>query len=45
MIAGRLGLALRWRQGLLYADEAQIAIARGRLERPLPRAERGEYAT
>ena len=38
-------LGLRTRQGLLYADEAQIAIARGRLERPLPQAEQGEIAT
>ena len=38
-------IRLRTRQGLLYADEAQIAIARGRLERPLLRAGRGEIAT
>lgn len=38
-------IRLRTRQGLLYADGAQIAIARGRLERPLPPAEQGEIAT
>ena len=38
-------IRLRSRRGLLYADEAQIAIARGRLERPLALAERGEPST
>lgn len=38
-------IRLRSRQGLLYADAAQIAIARGRLERPLALAQRGEPST
>lgn len=38
-------IRLRSRQGLLYADEAQIAIARGRLERPLALAQQGEPST
>jgi len=38
-------IRLRLRQGLLYADEAQIAIARGRLGRPLALAERGDPST